>query len=56
MCEDETGDKEFFSTVEEAESSMKPVDVENNEFLVTDAEGKVLSLAIVSETKRIFFY
>ena len=52
---DENGDKETFSTVEEAELSMEPIDVENNEFVVTDADGKVLSAVVVTETVRIIF-
>jgi hypothetical protein len=45
----ERGAISTFSSVEEAESYMEPIDVERGEYVVTDAAGQPLSVDVVTE-------
>ncbi|QRR32427.1 hypothetical protein JNX00_12070 [Hydrogenophaga sp. YM1] len=45
----ENGDVSFFSSVEEAEAYMEPLDVERGEYVVTDADRRLLRVEVVSE-------
>lgn len=45
----EHGDINSFSSIEEAESYMEPIDVEHGEYIVTDADGLKLSVGVVIE-------
>jgi hypothetical protein len=49
------GDIDTYSSVLEAEKSLEPFDVINNEYVVTDGEGHVLKLDIVIEKIPVFW-
>lgn len=51
----ENGGVSIFSSVAEAESYMEPIDVEHGEYIVTDADGKRLSLSVVVEDVPLFW-
>lgn len=51
----EHGDITTFSSVAEAEAYMEPIDVERNEYVVTDADGRVLCLQIVEKEIPLFW-
>lgn len=51
----EHGDISTFASVEEAESYMEPIDVERGEYVVTDADGKPLSVGVVTEEVPLFW-
>lgn len=51
----ENGDISYFDTIEEAEAYMEPVDVENGEYVVTDADGRPLSASVITVDNQIFF-
>jgi hypothetical protein len=51
----EHGDITSFASVEEAEMSMEPIDVERGEYIVTDAAGQQLSLEVIIESKPLFW-
>ena len=50
----EGNDVNIFSSVEKAEMYMEAIDVENNEYIVTDADGKILPLSIEKKTVSTF--
>lgn len=52
---DENGDISVFATVDDAEVYMEPIDVERGEYIVTDAEGRQLTLSIVMEDYSLFW-
>jgi hypothetical protein len=52
---DKNGDSEAFDSVEDAERSMECVDVRNNEYVVRDAHGKVLSLLVEIRKTRVLW-
>jgi len=43
----EHGSCDVFATVEEAEAYMEPIDVENGEYTVTDANGQNLIVYVI---------
>lgn len=51
----EHGDLSIFTSVEEAESYMEPIDVERGEYVVTDADGLPLSVGVVEEEVPVFW-
>ncbi|MDR0234445.1 MAG: hypothetical protein LBI31_06580 [Zoogloeaceae bacterium] len=51
----DTGEIETFASVEEAESGMEAIDVENGEYVVTDADGLPLSVEVVIEEAPLFW-
>ncbi len=51
----EHGDVSAFTSVEEAEAYMEPIDVERGEYVVTDAAGLPLSVVVVSEEVSLFW-
>ena len=50
----EGNDVNVFSSIEKAEMYMEAIDVENNEYIVTDAEGEILPLTIEKKTISTF--
>jgi hypothetical protein len=51
----ENGDINIFDSKEDAESYMEPIDVENGEFIVFDAEGKTLLPDVFTEKANGLF-
>jgi hypothetical protein len=51
----EHGDVSTFASVEEAEAYMEPIDVEHGEYVVTDADGQRLLVAVVVEETPLFW-
>lgn len=51
----EHGDISVFASVEEAESYMESIDVEHDEYVVTDAAGLPLSVSVVIEEVPLFW-
>ena len=49
------GDRTSYSSVEEAELAMEPVDVQNGEYLAQDANGQALAIQVVEEPVPILF-
>jgi hypothetical protein len=52
---DEHGDITQYWSVAEVESHLEAIDVENNEYVVTDARNRTLKLSIEYEVRRVFF-
>lgn len=51
----ERGNIERFNTLQEAEAEMEPIDVENGEYVVTDADGNALNAEVVIEEIPVFW-
>jgi hypothetical protein len=51
----EHGDVTQYWSVAEVESDLEAIDVENNEYVVTDARNRPLKLSIEYEVRRSFF-
>lgn len=51
----ENGDTQIFETVAEAEAYMEPVDVENGEYLVCDADGRRLKVEVEFREVELLF-
>ena len=49
------GDVSTFSSVEEAETYMEPIDVERGEYIVTDADGRRLAVEVVMGEVPLFW-
>jgi hypothetical protein len=52
---EKNGDVTVCETVREAEMEMEPIDVERGEYVVTDAAGLPLSVAVVMEEVPMFW-
>lgn len=52
---EKNGDVTVCATVREAEMEMEPIDVERGEYVVTDAAGLPLSVAVVTEKVPMFW-
>ena len=52
--ENDCGDINVFATIEEAEAYMEPVDVENGEYTVTDADDQLLEVRVIIEEIPLF--
>jgi len=52
---EKNGDRASYSSVEEAELAMEPVDVQNGEYLAQDADGQALVIKVVEESTPILF-
>jgi len=48
------GNIEIFQTVREAEMYLEPLDVENNEYVIYDSEGRLLTALVVTEHQCLF--
>ncbi len=48
------GDIEIFQTIREAETYLEPIDVENNEYVIYDSEGRLLTAIVVTEHQCLF--
>ncbi len=48
------GNIEIFQTVREAEIYLEPIDVENNEYVIYDSEGRLLTATVVTEHQYLF--
>lgn len=48
------GDIEIFQTVRDAEMYLEPLDVENNEYVIYDSEGRLLTATLVTEHQCLF--
>lgn len=48
------GDVEAYASVEEAENAIEPIDVENGEYIITDADGRILAARVVIEEFPVF--
>lgn len=51
----ENGDVTQYWSVAEVESKLEAIDVENDEYVVTDAKNRLLKLSIEYEVRRSFF-
>jgi hypothetical protein len=49
------GDISTYFSVRDAEQSLEPFDVINNEYIVTDSEGSILRLDVVTEKVPVFW-
>lgn len=52
---DENGDLTEYWSIAEVESKLEPIDVRNNEYVVSDADGRILQLK-VEKTRRSWFF
>lgn len=52
---EKNGDRTNYTSVEEAELAMEPVDVQNGEYLAQDADGQALVIQVVEEPTPILF-
>jgi hypothetical protein len=48
------GDIEIFQTMREVEMYLEPLDVENNEYVIYDSEGRLLTAIVVTEHQCLF--
>ena len=51
----EHGDVEVFTSVEDAEVYLEPIDVRNEEYTAFDSEGRKLSLRVIKSKRRGLF-
>jgi len=51
---DENGDISVYSSREEAQVNLEPVDVLNNEYLAYDADGHLLQLVVIKKKGILF--
>ncbi len=51
----ENGDVSTYASVEEAEKNMEAIDVENGEYVVTDGDGRQLTLKTVIEEMPVLW-
>jgi hypothetical protein len=52
---EQNGDRTDYSSVEEAELAMEPVDVQNGEYVAQDADGQTLVIRVVEEPTPVLF-
>ena len=48
------GDVVFFASVADAEGWLEAIDVENNEYVAYDSEGRLVTLGVVTKQKGFF--
>lgn len=52
---EKNGDRTNYSSVEEAELAMEPIDVQNGEYVAQDADGRELAIQVIEESTQILF-
>lgn len=52
---EKNGDTCLYSSVDDAEKAMEPIDVKNGEYIAHDADGNLLHLQVVMESMPILW-
>ena len=51
----DNGDLSFFKTLQDAENCLEPIDVKNNEYVIYDSKGRLLTPSVIVEERPGLF-